>query len=59
MCANTPVCDQKEAGIPIQALAQVDRLIAGMEADLDAATAALDTTLQRLETTEASAQEAT
>ncbi|TWB33103.1 hypothetical protein FBZ90_1366 [Nitrospirillum pindoramense] len=32
-----------------QALAQVDRLIAGMEADLDAATAVLDATLRRLE----------
>ncbi|TWB18827.1 hypothetical protein FBZ89_109213 [Nitrospirillum amazonense] len=37
------------SGVPAHALAQVDRLIAGMEADLDAAMAALDATLHRLD----------
>lgn len=37
-----------------QVLAQVDRLIAGMEADLDAATAALDATLHCLEVADGS-----
>lgn len=39
------------SGADAQALAQVDSLIAGMEAKIDAATAAVDVVLARLEAT--------